>query len=60
MVNEGDLVPEGYRRGKSVSEATRQKLSEAHKGQEAWNKGKSLSEEHKANLRKAKKRKKEN
>ena len=57
MVNEGDLVPEGYYRGKSVSEATRQKLSDVHKGQEAWNKGKSLSEEHKAKLRKPKRKK---
>ena len=57
MINEGDPVPESYYRGKSISEATRQKLSESLTGREAWNKGKSLSEEHKAKLRKPKKKK---
>lgn len=59
QVNEGDQIPAGYYRGKSVSEATRQKLRESLTGYEPWNKGKSLSEEHKAKLRKPK-RKKEN
>lgn len=59
QIDEGDLIPAGYYKGKSVSEATRQKLRESHIGYEPWNKGKSLSEEHKAKLRKPK-RKKEN
>ena len=56
-------VPYGYNMtdggdgtsGCTVSEETKQKMSEAQKGKTAWNKGKKLSEEHKIKISKGKK-----
>lgn len=42
----------------SFSEETKRKMSESHKGQEAWNTGKHLSEEHKRKLSESHKGKK--
>ena len=39
-----------HRKGKPMSEESKKKLSEAHKGKSVWNKGKKLSEETKKKL----------
>lgn len=36
----GDVVPEGFVLGRIITEGTRKKLSESHKGQIPWDKGK--------------------
>lgn len=54
QVNEGDEVPEGFYRGRHVSEEARKNMSLALMGHTPWNKGKHLSEEHKEHLRKKK------
>ena len=48
------------RKGKKLSEETKNKISETLKGQPAWNKGKKLSEEHKKKLSEARKGKPSN
>ena len=45
----------GSAKGKNVSEETRKKLSESHKGQTPWNKGKHHSEETKKKISEAQK-----
>lgn len=42
-----------HNKGKHLSEETRKKMSEAHKGKSTWNKGKSMTEETKLKLREA-------
>ena len=44
---------EGFQKGHEVSEETRKKLSESHKGQKAWNKGLSPSQETRKKIRNA-------